>query len=414
MVFAPYRDFIDYREVSGWAADVNDVIDSLGELVDTGHAHVVVPLAEHAHRLADAAMQYIDDSDGWLSDISSRLGELHHRACRESGADPVALARRLSDLELTSELDAFHRAASTYADVLGADGLAEYRRVIEPKWHALRPETDRWSTERFRVREAMIGVAVAGGDPDDLARVKQHDLRTPDDYKEVAESLRAAGRVEDAIAWCRRGLDTYADRTWQTPPLRELLAEMLRDRGDFDGAVDAYWQAFERHPSLDAYRRLLAEAEPTDRQAEVRHCSLATLRSRVAERRPDDARARSIVTAPPASVLVEILLFEGDADGAWNAASEYGCTDRLWLSLARARETRYPVDAIPVYQREVMAQIDARKNAGYRNAVELLARIRKLAKKAGELERFEQLLREVRATHKPKRNLMALIDKKGW
>jgi uncharacterized Zn finger protein len=413
-VFAPYDDFVPYREAAGWATEVNDVIGALEELVDSGHAGAVIALAERAHRKADAAVQYIDDSDGWLSDISARLGSLHHRACVMSSPDPVELAGRLSDLELTSELDAFHRAAADYADVLGTDGIAEYRRRVEPKWRKLGPDSDRWSGDRFRVREAMIGIALATGDPDELIRVKQQDLRTPDDYREVAESLRAGGRVDDAIDWAHRGLATFADRPWQNGPLRELLAEMLRGQGDAIGAVELFWQAFDAHPSLETYRRLLTEADVVEARTPSRDRAISALRNRVAQRRADDQERHSLVTTTPASALIQILLHEGDVEDAWAAALEYGCEQRLWLTLARAREAGHPLDAIPVYEREALAQIDTKKNGGYRAAVDYLARIRKLAAAARQPARFDDFLAEIRVKHKPKRNLMALLDKRGW
>lgn len=413
-VFAPYGDFVPYGEAAGWAADVDDVLSALEEQLDAGHAAAVIGLFEHAHRKADAAVQYIDDSDGWLSGISDRIGELHQRACQRGSPDPVELARRLVDLELTSELDAFHRAAARYADVLGTGGLDEYRRLVEPKWRKLGPDTDRWSGQRFRVREAMIGVAFAAGDPDELIKVKQHHLRTPGDYLEVAESLYAAGRLDDAVEWARRGLDVFTDRPWQNGPLRELLAEVLRGRGDAAGAVELFWQAFTAHPSLDAYRRLLTEADTVAARTDWQQRALVALQDRVAERRPDDQSPCSIVRTTPASVVIEILLYEGDIETAWVTAAEYGCEQRLWLTLARAREATHPLDSIPVYEREALAQIDTKKNGGYRNAVDSLERIRRLATSGGEPERFGQLLAAVRVKHKPKRNLMALLDKKGW
>lgn len=413
-VFAPYGDFVSYREAAGWAADVDDVLSALEEQLDAGHATAVIALLEHAHREADAAVQYTDDSDGWLSGISERIGDLHQRACEKAAPDPVELARRLVDLELTSELDAFHRAAARYADVLGVEGIDEYRRRVEPKWRKLGPDTDRWSGQRFRVREAMIGVALATADPDELIKVKQHDLRTPDDYLEVAEALCAAGRIDDAVAWARRGLDVFGDRPRQNGPLRELLAELLRGRGDASGAVDLFWQAFTTHPSLDAYRRLLTEADTAAACADWQQRALAALQDRVGERRTEDQSPRSIVSATPASVLIEILLYEGDIETAWAAAAEYGCEQRLWLTLARAREPTHPLDSVPVYEREALAQIDTKKNGGYRNAVDYLERIRRLAIAGGEPQRFDRLLVAVRVKHKPKRNLMALLDKKGW
>jgi uncharacterized Zn finger protein len=81
---------------------------------------------------------------------------------------------------------------------------------------------------------------------------------------------------------------------------------------------------------------------------------------------------------------------------------------------ARAREKTHPLDAIPVYEREAAAQIDTKKNAGYRTAVDYLSRIRTLSRKAHTPERFDDLIASIRAEHKLKRNLMALFDQKGW
>jgi tetratricopeptide (TPR) repeat protein len=414
VAFAPYDDFVDYREAAGWASDVDGVIDALEDLCDAGHPDAVTVLTEHAHRRADEAIQYVDDSDGWLTGISERLSDLHLRACAEGSPDPVALARRLVDLELTAELDGFHRAAATYAEVLDDAGLDEYRRIVEPRWEKVAPaqHAGDWSAERFRLREAMIGLALASGDPDEMIAVRSRDLRTPDDYLEIAHALEAGGRPDEALDWARRGLDAYADRTWQTSPLRELTAELLRQRGDRAGAVELFWEAFERSPSVGTYRRLLDEAG--DDAPAWRRRSIDTLRTLVAETTRHDRTATSWRAPTPTAALVEILAHEGDIDAAWEAATDHGCDDRLWLTLARARESTHPIDAIDVYEREVFAQIDRKRNDAYRSAVELVARIRRLADTAGEPERFQTLLTRVRTEHKAKRNLKALLDQKPW
>lgn len=411
--FGGGRRFIDYREAPEWAAGVHDVLAGLAELIDAGQASTVIGLAEYAHTLADKAVQRIDDSDGWLSDISSQIADLHLLACEKGAPDAVALGRRLAELERGGELDTWHRAALKYADVLGPTGLAEYRQMIEPAWRALGPETDRWSSERFRLQNAMVAIALAQGDADELIRVKQHDLRTPDDYGEVADLLRATGRIGDAIDWARRGLDTYADRPWQTPPLRELLARMLRESGRRDDAVAEFWSAYERTPSVDAYRRVLSEADESER-AELQQRAIETLRRRIEDVPPDDVRRRSVVIAAPATALVEILLFEGDVDGAWDAATAHGVADSVWLTLARARQKDHPLEVIPIYEQAAATEIDRKNNGGYRKGVEHLARIRTLAIAAGAADRFDRLLIDVRTKHKAKRNLMALLDKRGW
>ena len=82
--------------------------------------------------------------------------------------------------------------------------------------------------------------------------------------------------------------------------------------------------------------------------------------------------------------------------------------------LARARESTPPLDAAEGYEREVSAQIDRKRNDAYRSAVEVMARIRRLAAAAGEPKRFHTVLTRVSTEHRAKRNLKALLDEKQW
>ena len=275
--------------------------------------------------------------------------------------DPVVLARRLVKLELAAELDTFHRAALVYADALGPAGIDEYRRLIEPRFAALVPGED-WSHERFRVRNARVGVALAARDPDELIAVKANDLRLPDDYAEIAGLLAETGRIDEAIRWCEQGLTDHADRTWQLAPLRELLAQLHRDRGDTDAALEVFWIAFEQQtlarrvppsrPRGRCGRRRCSVGVPT----RSRHCSIRSPARNAAGSKPHVQHL--------SATIIEVLLFEGSVDDAWRAATERDCDQRLWMQLARARESEHPEDAIPIYEREVEALIGKKNDGG--------------------------------------------------
>lgn len=410
--FAPYGDFVSYREAEDWASDVGELIGVLEELADTGHPVPAVLLAEYAHRRADEAVQYVDDSDGWLTTISTRLADLHLDACTEARPDPVDLADRLVDLELTSELDGFHRAAATHAEVLGPTGLAEYRRQLEPRWENLHadPRDDDWSTS-FAVRQAMVGWALGTGDPDALIEVYSDEPLRADAVLEVARSLADAGREDEAADRARRGLDEFGDRPWQTGPLREFLAELLRAGGDTRAAVELFWEAFEVSPSMSTYRRLLEEAGGEGGWSD--RC-VSLLRARLDEPTVAEAPPHHPMVPHRAQALIEILLYEGCVEEAWAAATTFDCDQRLWHTLARAREDTHPLDAVGVYEVEVLDRINQKKTPAYRSAVELMSRIRRLAGQAGEPERFATLLERVRTEHRAKRNLKKLLDDKGW
>lgn len=356
-------------------------------------------LAERAHRRLDDALGFVDDSDGWLTDHGAQLGDLHLQACQAGPPDPAELAEALVDLELDSELDTFHRAAARYAPLLGKAGIAEYRRLLQP--HAARLERgDSGFSERFAVQQALVGAALATGDPDQLIAVKAGDLRSPDDYLEVAAALVDAGRHEEALDWAQRGLSTHRERTWHTPPLAELAADLHRRLGAPRKAVEVFWSGFTAGPSLPGYRRLLQEAEVNRDAAAARDRALTHLRERL--------------SPATSSILVEVLLHDNDVDAAWRVASEHGCTQQLWMALARARERTHPQDAIDVYEPAVATAIAAKNANGYRRAVDLLANIRDLRQALGQPDAFDSTIISIRTEHRRKRSLMTLLDQQGW
>lgn len=411
--------FVIYAEAAGWAAGVDEAIDALKHLCEAGHHDAAARLAEHAHRRADEAVDYVDDSDGWLSGISERLGDLHLAACEAGRPDPVELAGRLVELELTSELDAFYRSATSHAEVLGETGLAAFRERLEPRLGRVTPAGDGWSIEAFAVEQALVGWALGTGDPDALIEAHSRGGISTADALEIARALDGAGRGDEAIVWARRGLDELGGRVWLGGGLRDFLARKLRDRGEERAAVELYWQAFLSHPSLSAYRRLLSEDAGEDWLVRCREAlgdALALLPSPESRDCRPGAAFGPLPPAVPgaAGALVEILLYEGLADAAWQVAVDYGCNSQMWLTLARALEAGRPMDSIAVYEQAALAIIDRKKANQYQSAVDLMARVRRLADSAGEPGRFTSLLERVRTEHKAKRKLKSLLDAHGW
>lgn len=432
-------DFVSYYEAADWAAGVNDMIEAVADLGKAGHHEAVAELAAYAHQRADRAMARMDDSDGWLSGISDQLSELHLQACRVGKPDPIALAKQLAKLELTSELDGFHRCAAAYAEILGAEGLAAFRRAIEPEWRKLDPSGDEWASGAFSVRQAMIGWALGTADPDALVEAHRRDQIRPTDMAEIAAAFERAGRDDEAIEWARRGLSGLGHGSWQAGEARDLLARKLRERGRDGAALDLYWKAFEASPSLGAYRELQQQDSNADwldrcqRHLLTRLGATHSLQSThpitpttsastvvQSSRVPTDLATADVMsdtaaTSPAAAaILTEILLYEGRVDDAWEAALTFGTSRPMWMTLARQREDDDPGDSIVIYESQALAIINRKKPDQYKVAVELMERIRRLAPKAGELQRFDVLLERVRTEHKAKRRLKAELDKMGW
>ncbi len=131
--------YIEYREAAGWAADVKSALNTVADLAQGRHAGIAIGLIERAMARLEKAIAGIDDSDGHCGALLHHARDIHLDACRATTPDPVALARRLFEREMADDYDVFSGAAAIYADVLGEDGLAEYRRLATEAWDKLPP-----------------------------------------------------------------------------------------------------------------------------------------------------------------------------------------------------------------------------------------------------------------------------------
>ena len=207
----------------------------------------------------------------------------------------------------------------------------------------------------------------------------------------------------------RRGPDTRLDDF-------VLGAYVERDRTD--DLADLVWQRFERRPSASTYARMRLWTQKVDRWADLRPKALGRLRAD-AEHAASNARtarataARRWGSAPPApsphQILIEVLLHDDAVEEAWRLAVDHGCSQSLWMALAKVRESTHPLDAIAVYKREVEHLIDRKQTHTYEAAVELIGHIAELLRTGGSEADVDEYLAEVRQRHKPKTKFLGFL-----
>ena len=413
------RDYVDYRHMYDYASTIDSALDSLQKLLDDGHAEAVITLAEHAIDRAEDALGYVDDSDGYMSGIAERLQQLHRDACAAAKPEPVALARMLFERERHSgDLDVFDNAAATYAEILGADGIAEYRRLATAEWDALPPlgpgqEERSYSSRRFRITHIMETLAELTGEVDAVADVLARDQSSAYQFVRIAELYAKAGRYDDALAWAEKGLALHGGSDSR---LVEAAAEEYHRAGRGADAVRIAWDAYDAAPALGTYRQLAEQATRAGLWPDWHDKAITLLRERVAKGQHEPVRGRLSQWARgvDSSTLVEVLLYDGEVELAWAEASAAGCRRDLWLELARRREGEHPLEAIPIWQGEIDRAIAAKNSHAYAEAVDLIARVRRLLIAADREADFAAYLAMLRAAHKPKRNLMKLFDARSW
>lgn len=407
-------EYVDYHSAYDYARGIEEVIDSVAELLKEGYAAEVIELTEHALAEVEHAIGSVDDSDGHMGGILGRLQELHHAACKKAKPDPEELAKRLFAWEMHTEWDTFYGAAATYAGVLGKKGLAVYRALAEAEWArvpALGPgkdDADRYG-RRFRITHIMETLAEQSGDIEALVAIKSRDLSLPYSYLQIAEVYKQAGRFEEALEWAERGVKAFP--AWTDSRLRDFLAEEYHRRKRHDEAMALMWAEFAESPCLGGYQKLKTHADRIARWPQWREKALAFLREKLAKVKKDTPKDRWD-WAPPAdrSELVRIFLWEKDDEAAWREAKEGGCSNDLWMRVAGMREKDHPEDALPIYQGQIDPTVNQKNNEAYREAVGLLRKVRDLMARLGRGTDFTPYLETVRTAHKAKRNFMKLIE----
>ena len=114
--------------------------------------------------------------------------------------------------------------------------------------------------------------------------------------------------------------------------------------------------------------------------------------------------------APDTSRRLSIALWEDDIDAAWQAAQSGRCQQSLRISLAKALASTRAQDAIDLYRQLVPEIVGQTGNEAYASAIHLVREMQGLMIRLGQIPEFDAYLTELRATCKPKRNFIKLLD----
>jgi hypothetical protein len=199
-------DFVDYRAAAGWAAEVDAALDPLAELASGKRAAIILKVAHRAVERIERAIEDVDDSDGHCANLLDRARSIHLAAAPAARPEPVRLARDLFVREMASDYDTFQGVAALYADVLGEEGLAEYRRLAAAAWERLTPlrvgrERQETLADYDRLAEILDFFAEQDGDVDTALRFVQKTSRQRGSTCSLPNSVaRTAGRMKRCAA----------------------------------------------------------------------------------------------------------------------------------------------------------------------------------------------------------------------
>lgn len=402
--------FVDWREVGTFAGNIDQVAESLAELLKPDTAASLVDLAEYAIERIEHALEQIDDSNGEVSGTVHGLGELHQKACAMARPEPAGLAERLFRLETTLPFNVCSFDAATYRAVLGKEGLRRYRELAEAEWRKIKPRDSKegYDDNRYRITRIMEQLAEASGDVEELVAIKSRDLSSGYRYLDIAEILTKARQSDKALEWAERGLKAFPEHPDNR--LRDFLVAAYLKRKRNDEALQLTWIQFEERPVLEHYMKLHDVAGKLGVWPVQRERALIKVDEVIACAASTTSRWQPKPSTPNYSLRVQIALWEEDLDAAWSAAHAGICDRSLLVALAGKLESARPGDAVALYRRVVPPIVGQTNNAAYDEAIKLIRKVGGLMKAQKQLSQFGDYLAELRVQFKPKRNFIKLLD----
>jgi uncharacterized Zn finger protein len=385
------RGFVEYREARAWAKGVEDVLDAIAPLAQEGYAAAALTLTEEALELVSEAAMSMDDSDGHAGGLIWKIRDLHAAAAEAVKPEPRAFAARLVDMVSSIDLFEASEVVGVYADVLGAEGLAELERLalagldqlpLRPKAAGYVKEVN--GVSRWSLTHLAEDCAKLRGDIDAQLALKRRDLGTAYDYLGIVELLSKHDRKEEALKWARDGMIVFEDNPDERLTL--ACAGLLDEAGERADAAKLLWKEFAAHPSDRLYASLAARSDNAERRA-VTDQAISLLDARLAQSVPP---ARHDYVIKP--LMLAILTIEERYAEAWALAGRLGIpmTSREAETLADKSAELFPEKAARVWHEKIEAWLRLGGNQNYKGAHALVQRrkARGARRKAGRTRRL--------------------------
>jgi hypothetical protein len=377
---------------------MHEAVDNLEAAIPTTDPAEVYAVTHKALASAIKVIARADDSSGIIGDACRRLLELHPRVAAAAQVPAGNLADWMMRFQFDGDVDYFEIDPVAYAPALGKSGMATYRARLSDIEAGLGPRPsaeDRWTSrhshEWFMIEWNARRLAVLDRDTDAIIRTHARDRKVAAWFEDTAEAFEEIGEIDLAIVWAKQATDF--DRGHQSLKAAGYWCKLLAEHRPAE-LLPARLEVFRRWPSSSTAAHLYQDAGPS--WPNYRDEVVATL------------------AASPRDAVLFALLTLKEVQFAWKLAYWLGLdSDDVWERLATAYEKVDPLAVLPVHARLVDNELTEAGAQHYRIAARRLAKMRKLATGSAEAAGVDELVAELRETHRRRPRLQQEFDRAG-
>ncbi len=394
------RSMVDREKEREFAADLETIIDTIVDELGARSPEIAV---QRMLRFIDnhgRVFERIDDSGGSIQSVYWRgAGLIPSLVEKLPVAERAWLPERLSG-SLAKDTHGLARDISaSIVPLLPADALVAWDEALGVDQSA--------DSVAIDVRQA---IADARGDVDGYLRLESQKSAWRQNPLAVAERLRAAGRLEEALAWARRdkngGLAVATEEDIADGRIRSLHdlekvtleARILEEMGEVDAAQALRWAAFETSLNADLLREYLRKIEDfSEYDEQERAFGVAMASPHIY------AALRLFLAWPKLDRAAKLVLAKRDL---WNGMN-YG----LLPGAAAELEHEFPAAATILYRALLDSILTRAKSQAYRHGAAYLARLTAMGARLpadSGIETHELYLEGLKKTHARKTGFWTL------
>ncbi len=397
----PLSDLWDYRQVAQYFERAEACMTGIESIAPSLAPADLLATVRHAFSRLEKALGRIDDSGGRRWGLQYKLHALHRNALARIGWAADDLAAYLLDLHLNDPWDTFNDVLDRYGDLLGDDGRVAYFAHVRSRLDALPDLAFGASFDESYPYKRLTGMladgARAAGDHEALIELARRTCTSARDCYGIAALYLEQGSLDRALEWLDKG-DAAADERTRDHSLR---VSVHRAREEWARAADAQLELFKRSPDLGQFRQLEDLAVRAGQGEQTKQVAVDYLRFGL---------DRDRWHGPACGLtLAAILHADGVTAEAVELVNACARNPQDLVDAAGWFAENDPGQAAEFVARAIEAHIQRTNKGGYRQAVDLLIEQRGLFDRVGE-HRFNEFITELRARHKPKRNLQALLN----
>lgn len=392
-------DLYRYSAANAHGRDMHEAVDILEAAIPTTDPAEIYAVTHKALASSLKVIARADDSSGIIGDACRRLLELHPQAAAAAKTPVGKVIDWMVKFQFDDdEVDYFELDPVAYAPALGEVGMAAYRKRLAEVEANLGPrpsEDDRWTSghahEWFTLDWNAQRLAVLDHDIEAIVRTHAKDRRVAAWLEDTAEAFEEIGEIDLAIDWAKQATDF--DRGHQARKAADYWCGLLEEHRPAE-ALEARLVVFRKWPSSTSAARLY----------------------KTAGRSWPDFRDEVVTTlaASPTDAVLFALLTLKEPEFAWNLAHSLALdSDHTWSELVKAYEKVDPLAVLPIHQRLVESELVEAGAQHYRLAARRLAKMRKLAGGSDQAAAVDEVIADLRETHRRRPRLQQEFDRAG-